>query len=138
MRIDDGRAIPAFITQALRGEPLTVFGDGSQTRSFCYVEDLVEGIIRLTRAEYHEPVNLGNPEEYTILQLAQTVTQLSRSQSRIASKPLPQDDPKQRCPDIALAKQALRWQPHTALSEGLRKTIEWFMAQLKISQTIEG
>jgi dTDP-glucose 4,6-dehydratase len=132
MRMEDGRAIPAFITQALRGEPLTAFGTGSQTRSFCYIDDLVEGIVRLTQADYHEPVNLGNPEEYTILQLAQRILELSGASSRIVFEPLPQDDPKQRCPDISLAKRLLNhWEPQTPLTDGLRKTIPWFAEQLK-------
>ncbi len=127
MRAEDGRAIPAFIGQALRQEPLTAFGNGSQTRSFCYVDDLVEGIVRLTQADYHDPVNLGNPEEYTILQLAEKIIELTKSKSRIVFQPLPQDDPKQRCPDITVAKRELSgWQPKMLLSDGLRKTIAWF------------
>ena len=131
MRLEDGRAIPAFISQALRGEPITVFGDGGQTRSFCYIDDLVEGLVRLTRAAYHEPVNLGNPEEYTILQLAQRILALTGSRSRIVHQPLPQDDPKQRCPDIGLAQQRLGgWRPTTQLDAGLGQTIESFRARV--------
>ena len=131
MRLEDGRAIPAFISQALRGEPITVFGDGGQTRSFCYIDDLVEGLVRLTRAAYHEPVNLGNPEEYTILQLAQRILALTGSRSRIVHQPLPQDDPKQRCPDIGLAQQRLGgWRPITPLDAGLGQTIESFRARV--------
>lgn len=131
MRMDDGRAIPAFISQALRQEPVTVFGTGNQTRSFCYIDDLVEGIVRLTTAEHHEPVNLGNPEEFTLLELAKRVIAATKSASQVVFRPLPQDDPKQRCPDISLAKRLLRWEPRTRLNEGLRKTIEWFADQLQ-------
>ena len=126
MRANDGRAIPAFIGQALRDEPITAFGDGSQTRSFGYIDDLVEGIVRLSRADYHDPVNIGNPEEYTIRQLAEKIIEATGSKSRIEFRPLPQDDPKQRCPDITVAKRVLQWQPKTKLADGLRPTIEWF------------
>ena len=130
MRLEDGRAIPNFITQALKGRPVTVFGDGSQTRSFCYIDDLVDGILRLLNVEYADPVNLGNPEEYTILALAQRIIELTRSASRVVFRPLPQDDPKQRCPDIAAAVRLLGWQPKTPLQDGLRSTIRWFERQL--------
>ena len=130
MRPKDGRAIPTFITQALAGEPLTAFGDGGQTRSFCYVDDLVEGITRLMQVEHHEPVNLGNPEEYTILQLAKQVVELTKSRSQIVFRPLPQDDPKQRCPDISKAKRLLDWGPTVPLSQGLARTIDWFKHRL--------
>ena len=134
MRSEDGRAIPAFISQALRGELLTAFGNGSQTRSFCYVDDLVEGIVRLTQTDYHDPVNLGNPEEYTILQLAERIIELTKSASRVVFKPLPQDDPKQRCPDITVAQRELNgWQPKTGLTDGLQKTIPWFTEMLKLT-----
>jgi len=128
MRIDDGRAIPTFITQALGGEPLTVFGDGSQTRSFCYIDDLIEGIVRLMNVTYHDPVNLGNAEEWTILELAKQVLKLvnGTTTSRIEFRPLPADDPKQRKPDLTLAKRLLNWQPRTSLIEGLPQTIAWF------------
>jgi len=126
MRPNDGRAIPTFIPQALCGEPLTVFGNGSQTRSFCYVDDLIEGIYRLLLSDYHQPVNLGNPAEMTVRQLAETIRQLVGSRSIIVEKPLPVDDPKIRQPDISLAKQLLDWEPRVSLEEGLRKTIEWF------------
>lgn len=126
MRLEDGRAIPAFIAQALRGEPLTVFGDGSQTRSFCFINDLIEGLIRLMRAEAAEPVNLGNPEEYTILELAKQILEATGSASQIAFRPLPQDDPKQRCPDITKARQLLKWQPAVSLPQGLQQTVPWF------------
>ena len=135
MRVEDGRAIPAFLSQALRGEPLTAFGDGSQTRSFCYVDDLVEGIVRLAHSGYHDPVNLGNPEEYTILQLAERIIALTQSKSRVVFRPLPQDDPKQRCPNISVAKRELNgWAQKTQLSDGLPKTIAWFRAALQSSQ----
>ena len=132
MRMEDGRAIPAFLSQALRGEPLTVFGDGTQTRSFCYVDDLVEGIMRLTQADWHDPLNLGNPEEFTILELAQMVIELTKSASRVAFQPLPQDDPKQRRPDLARAKALLRWEPRVPLREGLPKTVAWFKDALEV------
>ncbi len=135
MRVEDGRAIPAFISQVLQGEPLTAFGDGSQTRSFCYVDDLVEGIVRLARSGYHDPVNLGNPEEHTILQLAERIIALTQSKSKVVFRPLPQDDPKQLCPDISVAKKKLNgWAPKTPLPDGLRKTIEWFRVALQSSQ----
>jgi nucleoside-diphosphate-sugar epimerase len=135
MRLADGRAIPTFITQALLHEPLTVYGDGSQTRSFCYVDDLVEGIVRLLRADYAEPVNLGNPEECAILELARRIVEVTQSPSRIAFRPLPQDDPKQRCPDISLAKRLLGWSPSVTLAEGLDKTVPWFADALPGSAT---
>jgi len=126
MRILDGRVVPNFIYQALHHKPLTVYGKGKQTRSFCYVYDLVEGIARLMRAEIHTPVNLGNPHEFTIMQLAKLVIELTGTKSKIVFKPLPEDDPKQRKPDIALAKKILGWQPKIELKEGLGKTIDWF------------
>ena len=127
MRATDGRAIPTFIDQALRGEPLTIFGDGSQTRSFCYIDDLVEGIYRLMQASTHEPINLGNPDEYSVLELAKLVlASFKETASRIAFRPLPQDDPKQRRPDITKAATLLQWQPRVPLTEGLAKTIAWF------------
>jgi dTDP-glucose 4,6-dehydratase len=126
MRRDDGRAVPNFITQALRGEPLTIYGDGSQTRSLCYVDDLIEGIVRLLETDYSEPVNLGNPEEVNMLDLANTIRRLSGSRSQLVRKPLPEDDPKQRRPDIARARTVLGWQPHVSLEDGLRLTISWF------------
>ena len=126
MRLRDGRVVPAFIGQALKGRPLTVFGDGSQTRSFCYCSDLIDGIYRLSQSNYHGPVNIGNPSEFTILEFAELVRQLLRSKSRIVRKPLPVDDPKQRRPDITLAKKLLGWQPKVDLKTGLRRTIEYF------------
>ncbi len=126
MRLNDGRVIPAFIGQILREEPLTVFGKGAQTRSFCFVDDLVEGIVRLLAAEYHLPVNLGNPDETTILEFAQELIGLTESKSEIVLNPLPEDDPMQRQPDIKLAKELLGWEPQTTRREGLAKTIAYF------------
>jgi dTDP-glucose 4,6-dehydratase len=123
MRPNDGRAIPTFLRQALAGEPLTVFGDGSQTRSFCYVSDLVEGFLRLIASDHHLPVNLGNPGEYTILQLAEAVIGATGSRSEIVRAPLPPDDPQVRRPDIGLAIELLGWQPTVALDDGLRRTL---------------
>ncbi len=126
MRLNDGRVLPAFIGQALNGEDLTVFGDGSQTRSFCYVDDLIEGIYRLTMSNYHEPVNIGNPDEITILDFAQEIIQLTRSQQKIILKSLPKDDPRQRQPDITRARTLLNWEPRISRSEGLKRTYEYF------------
>ena len=127
MRLTDGRAIPTFIAQALEGRPLTVYGGGGQTRSFCYVDDLIEGIRRLMGADVHEPVNLGNADERTILELAQHIlAAFGQPTSRIEFRPLPQDDPRQRRPDVTKAKTMLKWQPVTDLDEGLSKTIAWF------------
>jgi len=132
MRIHDGRAIPAFISQALQGEPLSVFGDGSQTRSFCYISDLVEGLFRLLQSDYNEPVNLGNPHEMTILQLAQTIKKATASPSDIVFRPLPVDDPRVRQPDITRAKTILNWQPQVSLEEGLARTVEYFRNKLNL------
>ena len=126
MRQNDGRVIPNFITQALKNEPLTVFGNGSQTRSFCYVSDLVQAVYRLMLSDITDPVNLGNPHEMTVKELAETVIKLTGSKSQVAYKPLPQDDPKTRRPDITKAQRLLNWQPQIPLEEGLLKTIEWF------------
>ncbi len=126
MRPEDGRAIPNFITQALSGKPLTIYGDGSQTRSFCYISDLVDGICRLMESDLSEPVNLGNPQELTLLNLARRILRLTGSSSAIQRKELPADDPKVRCPDIALARRRLGWEPGVGLEEGLVKTIAWF------------
>lgn len=127
MRLDDGRAVPTFVGQAMRGEPLTVFGDGSQTRSFCYVDDLVEGLYRLLHVDFHDPVNLGNPDERTILEIAQKIlTHFAGTKSRVQVRPLPTDDPKQRRPEIQLAKTHLDWSPTIGLDDGLSKTIAWF------------
>lgn len=126
MRLNDGRALPAFIGQALRGEDITVFGDGSQTRSFCYVDDLVEGIYRLLMSDYVYPVNIGNPVEITIKQFAEEIIQLTGTKQKIIYKPLPQDDPKQRRPDITRAKKLLGWEPKIEREEGLKRTYEYF------------
>ncbi len=126
MKKDDGRAIPTFITQALENKPVTIFGDGQQTRSFCYVSDLIEGINRLMLSDFIGPMNLGNPEELTILDIARKVIQLTKSSSDLTFKPLPEDDPKQRRPDITKAKKILGWNPIVELDAGLRETIEWF------------
>lgn len=132
MRLDDGRVLPAFIGQALRGEDLTAFGDGSQTRSFCYVDDLVEGIYRLLLSNCPDPVNIGNPSEITINQFAEEILKLTGSQSKIAYKPLPMDDPKQRQPNITKAKELLDWEPKFTRSEGLKPTLEYFMEKVKM------
>jgi UDP-glucuronate decarboxylase len=128
MRPDDGRVISNFIVQALKGEPITIYGDGSQTRSFCFVDDLVEGIVRLMAApdSVTGPMNLGNPEEYSILELAERIIEMTGSRSKLENKPLPEDDPLQRCPDIGFAKRALSWEPRIRLADGLQKTIGYF------------
>lgn len=126
MRLDDGRALPAFISQALRGEDLTVFGDGSQTRSFCYVDDLVEGIYRLLLSDYPYPVNIGNPDEITIKEFAEEIIKLTNTQQKVVYHPLPKDDPKQRQPDITRAKEILGWTPKVSRAEGLKITYEYF------------
>jgi len=130
MRLRDGRAVPAFMSQALRNEDVTVFGDGTQTRSFCYVTDLVDGILRLMESDTHDPVNIGNPHELTIEQIARTIISLVGSTSRIVYRPLPQDDPKQRQPDITRARTLLGWQPQVDLEEGLAKTVGYFKSKL--------
>jgi len=126
MRLDDGRVVPNFIGQALRGEPLTVYGDGSQSRSFCYVGDLIDGVYKLLLSNVVEPVNLGNPREMTILEVAHKVNEITGNSAGIVYKPLPRDDPKRRCPDISRARQLFGWEPKVGLEEGLQKTIEWF------------
>ncbi len=126
MRLNDGRALPAFIGQALRGEDLTVFGDGSQTRSFCYVDDLIEGIYRLLLSDYHLPVNIGNPDEISLLDFAKEILELTGRKVKIVFKPLPIDDPKQREPDITKAKKLLGWEPKVSRKEGLKITYEYF------------
>jgi dTDP-glucose 4,6-dehydratase len=126
MRLDDGRALPAFIGQAIRGEDLTVFGDGSQTRSFCYVDDLIEGLYRLLLSDYAYPVNIGNPDEITIKEFAEEIIKLTGTQQKITYKPLPKDDPKQRRPDITRAKEILGWSPKISRAEGLKITYEFF------------
>jgi dTDP-glucose 4,6-dehydratase len=124
MRANDGRAIPAFLSQALSGKPITIFGDGSQTRSFCFVADLIRGMIALAESGYHQPVNVGNPDEFTLQELAETVIEVTGSSSEIVYEALPTDDPKRRKPDIALAKKILEWEPTVALAEGLRRTLD--------------
>ena len=130
VRVEDGRAIPAFMSQALRGEDVTVFGDGSQTRSLCYVSDLVEGIFRLMHSDTSDPVNIGNPEELTIRELARRVVALAGTKSRIVEKPLPVDDPKVRQPDISRARSILGWEPKVPLDEGLPRTLAYFRQKL--------
>ena len=127
MAVSDGRVVSNFIVQALRNDPITIYGDGSQTRSFCYAADMVEGLVRMMNSDYFTgPVNLGNPSEFSIARLAELVLQITGSKSEIVYRPLPEDDPIQRCPDIALAKETLEWQPVVPLAEGLEKTIEYF------------
>jgi dTDP-glucose 4,6-dehydratase len=126
MALNDGRVVPAFLDQALRGEPLTIFGDGSQTRSFCYVADLVDGLVKLANSEERYPVNLGNPSELTILEFAATIQRLMGSNLELAFEPLPEDDPRKRRPDISKARSVLGWQPKVGLQDGLRETIEYF------------
>jgi dTDP-glucose 4,6-dehydratase len=130
MRLNDGRVVPAFVSQALKNKPLTVFGEGRQTRSFCYVSDLIDGIYRLMMSSYDLPVNIGNPVEMTMLEFARQIIQATGSRSRITFKPLPQDDPKQRRPDISLARQHLKWEPKVPLTQGLVKTIEYFRKRI--------
>ena len=131
MRLNDGRAVPAFMSQALRHEDVTVFGDGSQTRSFTYITDLVDGIIKLMLSPENEPINIGNPHEMTIKQIAETIIARTGSKSRIIYKPLPTDDPKQRRPDITRARTLLKWEPKVGLEEGLVKTIEYFRSKVR-------
>jgi dTDP-glucose 4,6-dehydratase len=126
MQLNDGRVVPNFMKQALRGEPLTVYGDGNQTRSFCYVSDEIDGFVRLSKSDEHLPVNIGNPNEFTILECAQMVLKVTGSKSQIRHEPLPQDDPKQRCPDVTKARQLLQWEPKVDLETGLRKSLDYF------------
>jgi dTDP-glucose 4,6-dehydratase len=130
MRLQDGRAIPAFMSQALTGKPVTVFGDGRQTRSFCYVDDMVRGIEALLLSGHPGPVNIGNPREMTLLEMARAVISLTGSKSRIVHRPLPTDDPKVRQPDIRLARKVLRWEPRVDLKTGLRRTVRYFRGRL--------
>jgi dTDP-glucose 4,6-dehydratase len=130
MQLNDGRVVPNFMKQALRGEPLTVYGDGHQTRSFCFVSDEIDGFVRLAKSDEHLPVNIGNPDEFTILECAQMVLKVTGSMSQIRSEPLPQDDPKQRCPDITKARQLLGWEPKIDLETGLRNSLEYFKTAL--------
>jgi len=133
MRLNDGRALPNFLYQALTGKPITVYGSGKQTRSFCYVADLVDGLMKLLDSDEHEPTNIGNPQEITILEFAERIRELTHTKAEIIFKPLPQDDPKQRCPDISKARRVLNWEPKVGLAEGLRYTLEYF--QKKIAET---
>ncbi len=135
MRPNDGRAIPNFISEALEGKPLTVYGNGSQTRSFCYVSDLVDGLLKLMSSSEHDPVNLGNPTEMTILELANYIAGLTGGKSQVVYKPLPQDDPKVRRPDITRAKKVLGWEPKVSFEEGLGRTLAWFQEQQRGSET---
>ena len=130
MRLNDGRVLPAFISQALKGEDLTVFGDGSQTRSFCYVDDLIEGIYRLLMSDYHLPMNIGNPDEITIREFAEEIIRLTNTDQKVTYKPLPKDDPKQRKPDITKAREILDWQPKYTRAEGLKPTYEYFKEKI--------
>jgi dTDP-glucose 4,6-dehydratase len=130
MQLDDGRVVPSFLGSALRGEPITVYGDGSQTRSFCYVSDLVDGLVRLAFSGHPGPVNLGNPLEMTVHEFAVLIKELTRCESGIVFHPLPEDDPKRRQPDITLAREALGWEPRVSLEEGLRATVEYFRGQI--------
>ena len=130
MRLDDGRVVPAFIGQALTGKPLTIFGDGSQTRSFCYVSDLIDGIFRLMMSDFHEPVNIGNPREMTIRQFAEEILRITGANCPIEQKPLPVDDPKVRQPDISRAKKVLGWEPKVDFDKGIRETIEFFRGRV--------
>jgi len=130
MRLRDGRVVPAFVSQALTNKPITVFGKGNQTRSFCYVSDLIEGIYRLMMSDYHLPVNIGNPREMTMLEFAEQIIRATKAKSRITFKPLPQDDPKQRKPDISKAKKILKWEPKVQLADGLKQTIAYFRSRV--------
>jgi dTDP-glucose 4,6-dehydratase len=130
MRAQDGRVVSNFVVQALKGEPLTLYGDGSQTRSFCYVSDLIEGIYRLFGSDRYEPTNIGNPDEFTVRQLAELVLRLTGSRSSLVTRPLPTDDPKVRRPDIAVARQVLNWEPRIALEEGLERAIAYFRTRI--------
>ena len=133
MRLNDGRALPNFLYQALSGLPITVYGDGKQTRSFCYVSDLMDGIYRLLESKEHEPVNIGNPHEITILEFAERIRQLAGTNTPIEFRPLPQDDPKQRCPDISKARRVLGWEPKVSLEDGLQRTYDYF--RQKVAET---
>ncbi|RDV17087.1 SDR family NAD-dependent epimerase/dehydratase [Pontibacter diazotrophicus] len=131
MRLDDGRVLPAFLSQALRGEPLSIFGDGSQTRSFCYVDDLVEGIYRLLLSDYHMPINVGNPSEITIKEFAEEICKLTGVELKVEYQPLPKDDPQKRQPDITKAREVLGWEPKVDRAEGLKRTLEYFKEKIQ-------
>src|ERR1700730_12779777 len=137
MQLNDGRVVPNFMKQALRGEPLTVYGDGQQTRSFCYVSDEIDGFLRLSKSDEHLPVNIGNPNEFTILECAKRVLAVTGSKSKIRYEPLPQDDPKQRCPDITKARQLLGWEPKIDLETGLRRSLDYFQTALAQEATLK-
>ncbi len=137
MRLNDGRVLPAFLSQALRNEPLSIFGDGSQTRSFCYVDDLVEGIYRLLLSDHHLPVNVGNPSEITIRQFAEEICKLTGVELKVEYQPLPKDDPQQRQPDITKAKEILGWEPQVDRAEGLKRTLEYFKEKILTTATQE-
>jgi dTDP-glucose 4,6-dehydratase len=132
MRLDDGRVVPTFVAQALRGDPITLFGDGSQTRSFCYVDDEVEGLWRLLHSAYAEPVNIGNPHELTILEFARAVQRLVGAEVPIVRRPLPEDDPKVRRPDISRAREVLGWEPTIGFDEGMTRTVAWFRERIRV------
>jgi dTDP-glucose 4,6-dehydratase len=132
MRLHDGRVVPAFIGEALTGKPLTIFGDGSQTRSFCYVSDLIDGIFRLALSDFHEPVNIGNPREMTIKQFADEIIRITGTKSGIEYRPLPEDDPKVRQRDITRAKKILGWEPQIDFDQGIRETIEYFREHIEL------
>jgi len=136
MRLRDGRVVPAFVGQALTNKPLTIFGDGSQTRSFCYCTDLIDGIFRLSQSDYHEPVNIGNPREMTIKEFGEQIIQFTGSSSKLEFRPLPQDDPKVRRPDITLAKKLLGWEPKVTFEDGIEKTIEFFRSRVAAGDVI--
>ena len=130
MRLNDGRVVPAFIGQALTGEPMTIFGDGTQTRSFCFVSDLIDGIFRLMMSDFHEPVNIGNPREMTIRQFGEEIRRITGTTSQIEHKPLPVDDPKVRQPDISRARKVLGWEPKVDFDKGISETIEFFRGKV--------
>jgi dTDP-glucose 4,6-dehydratase len=130
MRLNDGRVVPNFISQAVKNQPITVYGDGSQTRSFCYQSDLIEGIYRLMMSAHHLPVNIGNPRELTVLEFAREIIRVTGSRSRVVFRPLPQDDPKQRQPDITRARNLLKWEPAVSLADGLTQTVAWLKAKM--------
>jgi len=134
MALNDGRVVPAFLDQALRGQPLTIFGDGSQTRSFCYVDDLIDGLVKLSTSEERFPVNLGNPAELTILEFAERIRRLMSSNLELKFEPLPQDDPRKRRPDISKAKRVLGWEPKVSLEDGLRNTVAYFQEMVVTSR----
>jgi dTDP-glucose 4,6-dehydratase len=131
MRLNDGRAVPAFASQALRNEDVTLFGDGNQTRSFIYVSDLVDGVIKLMLSKEHGPINIGNPHEITIREIAETIIRMTKSKSKLVHRPLPEDDPRQRQPDITLARTLLKWEPRVALEQGLVTTLEYFRSKVR-------